>query len=204
MSYSFDFDLTKISRSFFQEIAEVTDDTKIHRRIGQVSKFMVKKFKVHEMTGLPASDAIELMEDMTEIYIKNLKKRQDFEETDKRALLLPHCARKYMDNSCEAKFNAELSTYICAKCSEDCPVKKATEVGEAEGYDVYVFPGSSCIGKLLRKYNYGGLVGVACSEEIKLGFDKLEAAGIDYQGVPLLKNGCANTQFNIETLEKTL
>jgi len=32
----------------------------------------------------------------------------------------------------------------------------------------------------------------------------LEGVGLTGQAVPLIKNGCANTVFNIETLVKTL
>ncbi len=204
MSYSFDFDLTKISRSFFREVASFTEKNSIHRKTGNISRKLVRKMRVDEITGIPMTDAISLMEDMVDIHSKNLVHEKDFQETDKRALFLPHCSRKHMDGQCQASFDPELSSYSCEGCSDDCPVNRATQVAEKEGYDVFVFPGGSCIPKVLRKRNYDGVVGVACSEEVKLGMEKLEEAGLDYQGIPLLKNGCANTQFNIDTLKKRL
>lgn len=204
MSYSFDFDLTKISRSFFRELASFTEKKEIHRKTGNASRKLARKMKVNEMTGIPMTDAITLMEDMVDIHAKNLTHREQFQKTEKRALFLPHCSRKHMDGECEASFDPEVSSYSCEGCSEDCPVKKATDVAEEKGYDVYVFPGGSCIPKVLSKKNYDGVVGVACSEEVKLGIKKLEEAGMEYQGIPLLKNGCANTQFNIQTLKKKL
>jgi len=83
-------------------------------------------------------------------------------------------------------------------------IKKATDIAEEKGYDVFIFPGGSCIPKVLNKGNYDGVLGVACSEEIKLGIEKLEEADVEYQGIPLLKNGCANTGFNLKTLKDKL
>lgn len=204
MSYSFDFDLTKVSRSFFRDMARFVDDKDIHRKLGNTSRSLVNRLNIDGITGVPMGDAIQLMEDMVEIYVKNLSKREGFRETENRALFLPHCSRKYMDRRCQAVFNKKYSSYECRKCSEDCLIRKATELGEKKGYDVYVFPGSSCIPKVLRDKKYDGVVGVACSEEIKLGGEKLEKAGVDYQGVPLLKNGCSDTRFNLKTLKELL
>lgn len=47
-----------------------------------------------------------------------------------------------------------------------------------------------------------GVVGVACSHEIKLGYNYLKDIGLSGQGIPLAKNGCANTKFNLESLKK--
>lgn len=204
MAYSFDFDLTKISRPLLTDLARFANDREIHKKVSKVAVSLVERFGVNKVTGLPFSDSIRLMEDLTEVYIKNLSEREHFESSRERALFLPHCARKYMDNRCQAEFDTEYSSYYCKACSEDCLINKATQLGKRRGYDVYILPGGSCISRILRKSSYDGVVGVACSEEIKLGLKKLEELGIGYQGVPLIKNGCSNTKFNIETLEEAL
>ncbi|MFP4045646.1 MAG: DUF116 domain-containing protein [Candidatus Aenigmatarchaeota archaeon] len=204
MSYSFDFDLTKISKSFFKDVARFTESKDLHHRAGEAAKMLVKKTRIKEITGLPMEESIQLLEDMAEIHVKNLAEKDRFEETDRRALFVPHCVRKHMDNKCEAEFDQETSSYICKKCSENCSARAASELGEENNYDVYIVPGSSCIPKIMRKNNYGGVVGIACSEEIMLAIKKLEGKDISYQGVPLLKNGCSNTKFNRETLRETL
>lgn len=204
MSYSFDFDLTKVSRSFFQKVADFTERKELHHKVGKIARKLTDEFGIDRATGMNFSDAITLMEDLVEINVKNLSNRKKFEKSDERALLLPHCSRKYMDDRCEANFDPELSSYECKGCSDDCLVNKAKQKGEKEGYDVYVFPGGSCVSKLIRKKNYDGMVGVACSEEIKLGGKKLDKVSMPYQGLPLLKNGCANTRFNLKTLKEIL
>jgi hypothetical protein len=67
-----------------------------------------------------------------------------------------------------------------------------------------VLPGASCIPKILKTNRYEGVVGVACGEEMKLSGELLGGMDVAGQAIPLIKNGCANTAFNIETLIKTL
>jgi len=58
--------------------------------------------------------------------------------------------------------------------------------------------------KILKTHRYEGIVGVACGEEAKLSLDLLKSMDVTGQSVPLLKNGCTDTVFNLETLNKTL
>jgi hypothetical protein len=202
MPYKFNFDLSQFSQSFFREIAKFSEKRGIHRKMGEKARYLVEKFKVHTLVGLPLSDALLIIEDLMDTYIKNLSQREDFIKTRKRALLLPHCARKYMDNRCKAKFNQKTCSYECAHCSPDCKINRASVIGKERGYDVYILPGGSCIKRIASRYE--GVVGVACCEEIKLGEEHLKELGISAQAVPLIKNGCSQTIFNFESLEKIL
>jgi len=165
---------------------------------------LAEKFRLQEITGLDVPNALQLVEDLIDVHMRNLSERENFVKTKKRALFLPHCARKYMDSRCQAQFDAEIPSYTCARCSPDCLVNQATTLGENKGYDVYILPGGSCIPEILRKSNYDGVVGVSCSQELKLGGEYLKHVGLAGQAVPLLKNGCAKTTFSIGNLEKTL
>ncbi|MEM7821796.1 MAG: DUF116 domain-containing protein, partial [Candidatus Aenigmatarchaeota archaeon] len=140
-------------------------------------------------------------EDLIDINIRNLLEKEKFLKTNKRALFLPHCSRKYMDNRCKAYFNPEVPSYYCNQCSSDCLINQATILAKKYGYDVYVVAGGSCIPKILKDNPYEGVVGVACCEELKLGSNYLRNLNIPGQGIPLIKNGCANTKFSIESLE---
>jgi hypothetical protein len=73
-------------------------------------------------------------------------------------------------------------------------------IAKKRGYDVYILPGGSCVSKILKIKNYEGVVGVACGEEIRLSGEILKCMDVTGQAVPLIKNGCANTVFNIEAL----
>jgi len=202
MPYRFSFDLSGISKSFFKELARVARDRKLHKRFGLKARTLAEKFKLTEITGLNVPDAIQLVEDLVDVYVQNVSERERFEKTRKRALFLPHCSRKHMDNRCKASFNPEIPSYKCGKCSDDCLVNRATSLGEQKGYDVYVLPGGSCILDILKRNRYEGVVGVACSQELKIGGDNLKQLGLAGQAIPLIKNGCSNTVFSFANLEK--
>ncbi len=204
MPYGFSFDLSEISKSFFRELARVSQERKLHKKLGVRARYLAEKFRLQEITGLDVPNALQLVEDLIDVHMRNLSERENFVKTKKRALFLPHCARKYMDSRCQAQFDAEIPSYTCARCSPDCLVNQANTLGENKGYDVYILPGGSCIPEILRKSNYDGVVGVSCSQELKLGGEYLKHVGLAGQAVPLLKNGCAKTTFSIGNLEKTL
>jgi len=200
MPYKFTFDLSKISRFFFTEITKASYQKGMHKQVSKTAQEIIRKFKIEEATGLNLYDAVTLLEDLMDAQARNLVEREKFVQTKKRALFLPHCSRKFMDNRCRASFDPSIPSYVCAHCSPDCPIGTAVLFGQKKGYDVYILPGGSCIPKILKAKQYEGVVGVACGEEVRLGGDVLNAMNVVGQHVPLIKNGCANTAFNIETL----
>ena len=204
MPYQFTFDLSKVPRFFFSEIARVSYQKGMHKTLLNTLQDIIKNCRIQEATGLNLSDAVVLLQDFIDLQAVNLMERRKFLKSQKRVLLLPHCYRKYMDNRCKAFFDASIPSYTCAHCSEDCLVNKADRLAKKKGYDVYVVPGGSCILKILKENPYEGVIGVACGEEVKMGVDALESMDVAVQVIPLIKNGCANTAFNMETLVKTL
>lgn len=204
MPYKFTFDLSRIPRFFFTEIAKMSYEKGMHRKVSNTVQDIIRKFKIEEMTGLNLSDAVQLLEDLVDIEARNFLERGKFKKTRRRALFLPHCSRKFMDNRCKAKFDQDIPSYICAHCSPDCLINRATSIAERKGYDVYILPGGSCISRILKLKRYEGVVGVACGEELRLAGEALHQTNVTGQAIPLLKNGCANTFFNIETLFKIL
>jgi hypothetical protein len=67
-----------------------------------------------------------------------------------------------------------------------------------------VVPGGSCVPNILKNTRYEGVVGIACGEEMKVLGPLLDSMHVAGQAIPLLKNGCSNTIFNLETLVKVL
>jgi hypothetical protein len=203
MPYKFTFDLSTVPRFFFTEIARVSYQKGMHKSLLETLQRIIKKFRIQEATGLNLSDAVVLIQDLIDLQAVNLLEKKKFLQTKKRALFLPHCSRKYMDGRCRAAFDPSIPSYTCAHCSPDCLVNKADRQAKKKGYDVYILPGSSCVPKILKAATYEGIVGVACGEEIKMSAGFLDGA-VAGQAIPLIKNGCANTIFNMETLIKTL
>ncbi len=204
MPYKFTFDLTKVPRFFFTEIARVSYRKGMHKTFLKRMQTIITKFRIQEATGLNLSDALVLLQDFIDLQAVNLLKRTEFLESKKRALFLPHCARKFMDGRCKANFDGTIPSYTCSHCSEDCLVNAADSLARKKGYDVYVLPGGSCIPKILKTIHYEGIVGVACGEEMRVYGDLLGGMDLAGQAVPLIKNGCANTIFNMDTLAKTI
>jgi hypothetical protein len=204
MPYKFTFDLSKVPRFFFTEIATVSYQRGMHKSFLTTLNDLILKFKIQEATGLNLSDAVALLQDFIDLQAINSIERNRFLQTKKRALFLPHCSRKYMDSRCRASFNPEVPCYICAHCSEDCVVNQADLYAKKKGYDVYLLPGGSCIPKILKTSKYEGVVGVACGEEMKIMGPLLKGMNVTGQAIPLIKNGCACTTFNMETLRKVL
>jgi len=58
--------------------------------------------------------------------------------------------------------------------------------------------------KFTERDKYEGIVGVACGQEVRLGGEGLKQMGQAGQAVPLIKNGCANMSFSLQSLEKML
>lgn len=204
MPYKFAFDLSRVPRFFFKEITKIGYQKNMHKQISKSMQNLIKKFRLQEATGLALNDVVLLVQDFVDLQARNLLERERFIQTKKRALLLPHCSRKFMDSHCKASFDPAIPSYICAHCSPDCLINKAVMLAEKKGYDVYVLPGSSCVSKILRSKHYEGIIGVACGEEIRVSGEALREFNVAGQAVPLIKNGCANTTFNIETLATIL
>ncbi len=204
MSYTFNYDLGKLPRKFFREIAKITDKQKLHRKLGKASKTLVKKFRVDKILGIQVEDAISVVEDLTDIYLNNMVHAEEFKKSKEKILLIPHCCRKYMDSRCKARFDTKFSSYFCSHCSANCPANKATKLGESKGYKVFILPGGSCIKKILEKVNCEAVLGIACPEELKLGIMFVRSKNKIVKGIPLTKNGCSNTKFNIESLKEGL
>mgnify|MGYP000064709200 CR=1 FL=1 len=203
MPYDFLYDISRLPRSFFKELVRVAYNSGLHRKAGTVARSLVSMFRIEKITGLNVNNAISLIEDLIDIESANLLFKDDFKNAKRKVLLLPHCARKYMDSRCKAYFDPSIPSYFCNKCSEDCLINKASQIGYELGYDVYVIPGGSCVEKILRR-GYDAVVGVACGMELKLGLQIIRKLGIPGQGLFLLKNGCANTKFDIEQLKRIL
>ncbi|MGQ9788448.1 MAG: DUF116 domain-containing protein [Candidatus Hadarchaeaceae archaeon] len=204
MPYHFSFDLSQMPQAFYKSLVKMAYHKNMHRRIGTTVRRLAEWLKIQGIGGLNIGDVSTLIEDLVDIHLRNIIDRESFQRSKRRALFLPHCARKYMDGRCQAQFDAEIPSYNCNRCSPDCPINKATALGQDRGYEVYILPGGTCLPRILEKNPYDGVVGVACSQEIKQVEEYLKSRNLPAQAVYLTKNGCANTKFNLSSLEEML
>jgi hypothetical protein len=111
-----------------------------------------------------------------------------------RAVFLPQCLR----NSKECKAPLTDEGYACVKCGA-CPIGKLKAEAERLGYGgFYIVPGGSMVFKIMVKRKFKAVLGVACHFELADSMEKASLYGIPAQGVPLTKDGCKDTQVDVE------
>ncbi|MEM2890094.1 MAG: DUF116 domain-containing protein [Candidatus Hadarchaeum sp.] len=204
MPYKFSFDLSRMPHAFFNALAEMAYQKNMHKKIAWAVRRLTEKLNIQEIGGLNIADVSTLIEDLVDIHLNNITEKERFQKSKRRALFLPHCARKYMDGRCQASFDPDVPSYYCHRCSPDCLINKAVALGRDRGYDIYILPGGTCLPMILERNSYDGVVGVACSQELKQVEAYLKSRRMAAQAVYLIKNGCANTKFNLRVLEEIL
>jgi hypothetical protein len=122
--------------------------------------------------------------------------RVDF---DQRAVFLPQCLR----NSLKCQADLTDVGYICKKCGSCC-LPQILEEAERLGYKAYIVPGGSMVHNIVESIRPMACVGVGCYQELEEAIAKLGRGGIPTQAVPLLKDGCKDTEVEVERVIKTL
>lgn len=204
MAYDFNFDISNLPNELIIEIAKICEKGSKRFKLNSIADKLVKRYNIEEKTGMSFEESKTLIKDILIIQINNNILEKYFSKANNKALFLPHCCRKYMDSNCKAVFKDETASYECRHCSNDCMVSQATKYAKQGGYDVYILPGASCLSKIFQKKRYEAIVGVACTDEIKLATKALKKLKVPSQAIPLLKNGCSGTFFNIQTLKKVI
>lgn len=205
MGYKFNFDLTKLPSALKRELTKLSKTCRSGAEIKAKAERLVKKYRINKLVNISVADATAVIGDLLAIRMQNRFSDARTQNGNGRyALLLPHCARKHMDRRCRAEFNTELSFYTCMKCSSDCLINWASQLGKKMGCDVYVLPGGSCLGKILGNKRYDAIIGIACGDEIRLAKSHVGGINTVAKGIPLLKNGCAKTRFSRRELKKVL
>ena len=134
-------------------------------------------------------------ENLAIIKLINQKLVEDFRKVpyDERVLFLPQCMRN--SEKCQAK-NTDMG-YVCTHCGA-CGISKIKKEAESLGYQVFIVPGGRMVYKIVKSVRPKALVGVACPFELAEAMEKLSAVGMLGQGILLEKDGCRNTQVNVE------
>jgi hypothetical protein len=151
--------------------------------------------------AMDAIDADTRFVDEVYIGIKNRLNLKAFlkVEVSRRAVFLPQCLRS--STSCKA----ELSEfgYTCKRCGA-CPIPKILDAAGERGYKIYIVPGGSMVFNIVKKTQPLACIGVGCYPELEDAIAKLGRAGIPTQAVPLLRDGCKDTQVDVERIIKVL
>lgn len=130
-------------------------------------------------------------DDLTVFFIQlhNRMSEGEFAKIDikDRAIFLPHCLRS---SKCPAALTLEgLVCQHCGNCELDSSIKELEEMG----YRVFIVPGSTFIGRMVKKYMPKAIIGVGCLREIKDGLEFADSIGVAVMGVINRTDGCVET-----------
>ncbi len=129
--------------------------------------------------------------------MKDKVSRVDFED---RIVMVPQCLRH--PEECEAelgKWGHECNH--CGRCDIDDLISIADELGYGA---FYAIPGSSMAKKLLKEKDHKAVIAVACHSELVEGFEAAHVFDVPVQGVPLRKEGCVDTEVDVDKVEEKL
>lgn len=126
---------------------------------------------------------------------KNKERALEFSRTDysERLVLLPQCLRS--TEKCAA--DERSAEYFCKKC-RSCKIADIMDRVDELGYmGARILKGGSAVSRLLEELRPKAALGVACSFEGALGMLECERRGVIVQFVPLLRDGCADTDVDL-------
>ncbi|MDR1941509.1 MAG: DUF116 domain-containing protein [Endomicrobium sp.] len=140
--------------------------------------------------------------DLLYIKKKNKEFRKKFAATSfkDRIVLAPRCMRNL--SVCAAI--EEGPYFICQNCGA-CTIGKIESLMKELGYgSLYVLKGGSAVPKIIKEQKPKAVVGIACCVEAEPLFKISEDENVVTQFVLLLKDGCANTDADIEKIKEVL
>jgi geranylgeranyl diphosphate synthase type II len=128
---------------------------------------------------------------------------------EERILLLPHCLRP--SETCPGKYSKQ--GLLCPDdCYESCSIRILREAAEDLNYKgVCIAPGGALALRYVKQTEPKGVVAVACDKELEMGVNGLECAAQNGEAempavvvIPLLKDGCVDTEVDLELALRTL
>lgn len=112
----------------------------------------------------------------------------------RRLLIVPQCLRA--TGACRAEERGE--AYVCARCGA-CKIGTLAERAADLGYlGTYILKGGSAVARLVAQAAPAAVVGLACHLEGALGVLTCEEKGVAVQFVPLARDGCADTDVDLD------
>ncbi len=117
----------------------------------------------------------------------------------RRLLLLPHCLRD--GERCVAPCDA--AGLHCARCG-GCDIAGLTTKAQALGYAIVVAEGTSAVVLEVLEGRADAILGVACLDSLEKAFPQIAELGIPHQAIPLLSDGCLDTEADGAEIARTL
>jgi hypothetical protein len=110
---------------------------------------------------------------------------------NRRLLLIPQCLKS--DNNCKAEID-QLGL-ICAGC-QSCQIDSILQKAESLGYATLVAEGTTVAVSLVQEGAIDAVIGVSCMSVLQKSFEPVSRAAVPVIGIPLLFEGCAETDVD--------
>lgn len=156
-----------------------------------------EELRLHTQKVIKAAKVSEKFSDFATTLINNEAWRDTLAGIpfEKRLLLLPKCLR--LDGTCSAQID-EIGL-ICNHCGS-CVIDDLQTQAQQLGYVVMVAEGSPVVMALIETGQVEAIVGVSCMSVLKEVFPYMEAGAVPGIAIPLLYDGCKNTNLDIDWL----
>ncbi len=118
---------------------------------------------------------------------------------NRRLLLIPQCLKN------ETNCNAEIDQLglICAGC-QSCQIDPILQKAEELGYATLVAEGTTVAVSLVQEGSVDAVIGVSCMSVLQKSFEPVSRAAVPVIGIPLLFEGCAETDVDNRWLNDEL
>jgi geranylgeranyl pyrophosphate synthase len=117
----------------------------------------------------------------------------------RRLFLLPHC----LSNQSVCAGSYDSVGLHCAGCG-GCEIQALKAQAEQLGYAVIVAEGTSSLFLQVLEGDVDAIFGVACLDSLEKSFSHLVDLGVAHVAVPLLKDGCRDTEAEIDLIRELL
>ncbi|SFR83354.1 DUF116 domain-containing protein [Anaeromicropila populeti] len=167
-----------------QELGKYTTCVEGFRRESEIS------YQGREDILLAARSEVEYHLNMVGAQILNIAFRKAFLQAEKTYIYLPACMMKQKDGGCRAVKKG--MGFLCAGCTEDCPVHRVTNIGKKYGAVTVIVYHESELNhtRVSKEQESTGVVGIACVLNLLSGGWKAKDLGYIPQCVLLNYCGC--------------
>ena len=110
---------------------------------------------------------------------------------ERRLLLLPQCLKN--TQTCQGELDS--LGLICAGC-KGCQIDRVLNKAEALGYTTLVAEGTTVAVGLVEEGAIDAVIGVSCMPVLQRSFEPVSRAAVPVIGLPLLYDGCENTNVD--------
>jgi len=185
-------------------ILKVPEESVLRNKLRKEAGLLVKE--LHLLPPAPFDRMEQLAEDLlkknnipeeyidfTIVLLGNESWRKTIEATpfNRRLLLLPQCLKD--NTSCKGQFDA--LGLNCAACKA-CPIDDILLKAEALGYATLVAEGTTMAIGLVEEGSIDAVIGVSCMPVLQRSFEPVSNAAVPVIGLPLMYDGCVNTQID--------